>query len=69
MPQLDEQAFRQRMDFAFRLVAVSMANQATQKNAFRGPAADLFVSSLIDALKGLLTAPESGTTKKLRKSS
>lgn len=67
LPHLDEQAFRQRLDFAFRLAAVSMAYQAKQKSAFRGPKADLFVSNLMDALEGLLTAPESATTMRLRR--
>jgi len=65
LPHLDDDAFRQRMDLAARLCASAMSHQATRKNAFKGPAADLFVSHLVDALHGLLTAPVSDETRKI----
>ena len=40
-----------------------MYHHSRQKNAFRGQEAELFISSLIDALAGLLSAPESDETK------
>ncbi len=63
---LDETAYRQRMEFAIRLSAASVYQHAQQRNAFRGKNAELFVSSLIDALAGLLSAPESRETRELR---
>ena len=67
LPHLDDEAFVSRMEQASRLCAVSMAHQANQTSAFQGKSADLFVSNLIDALMGLLSAPESEQTKKLRR--
>ncbi len=63
VPHLDEAGYRRRMDAALRLAAASMSHQARQKNAFRGLQADLFFHSLLDALVGLLSAPESAETK------
>lgn len=63
LSHLDEAAYRRRLDSAVRLCAASMYHQARQKNAFRGEAADLFINSLIDALAGLLSAPESEATR------
>lgn len=63
VPHLDEAGYRRRMDAALRLAAASMSHQARQKNAFRGLQADLFFHSLLDALVGLLGAPESAETK------
>ena len=63
LPHLDEDAYRRRMESAVRLCSVSMYHQARQKNAFRGKQSELFLHSLIDALAGLLSAPESGQTK------
>jgi AcrR family transcriptional regulator len=60
---LDEAAYQRRLDGALRFIAASMVHQAYQKNAFRGAQADLFFSSLLDALVGLLSAPQSEETK------
>ena len=65
MPLLDEAGYRRRMEAALRLAAASMSHQARQKNAFRGLPAELFFHSLIDALVGLLEAPESEETKRI----
>ncbi len=65
LSHLDEAGFRRRMDAAVRLCSSSMYHQARQKNAFRGAQADLFLHSLIDALAGLLSAPESEETRSL----
>ena len=62
LPHLDEAAYRRRMDAALRLAAAAMSHQARQKSAFRGLQADLFFHSLLDALVGLLGAPESDAT-------
>lgn len=63
LPHLTEDAFRRRMDGALRFISASMVHHARQKNAFRGATSDIFLSSLIDALVGLLSAPESVQTK------
>ena len=63
LPHLDEDAYRRRMESAVRLCSASMYHQARQKNAFRGKQSNLFLHSLIDALAGLLSAPESSQTK------
>ena len=62
---LDDDAFQRRMDGALRFVSASMSNHARQNGAFRGVHAELFFSSLIDALVGLLSAPLSDETKDL----
>jgi len=63
LPQLDEAAYRRRLESAVRLCSAAMYHHARQKNAFRGPESELFISSLIDALAGLLSAPESDETR------
>ena len=63
LSDLDEPAYRQRMDFAVRLCSAAMGNYARQRNAFRGAEAERFASSLIDALEGFLGAPVSKETK------
>lgn len=63
LPHLSEPAFRRRMDGALRFISASMVHHAHQKSAFRGASSDLFLNSLIDALVGLLSAPESEATK------
>jgi AcrR family transcriptional regulator len=65
LPHLVGTAFEQRMDFAARLASAAMGNHAKQKNAFRGPKADLFISDLIDAMEGLLSAPISEESRSL----
>jgi AcrR family transcriptional regulator len=67
LEHLDDAAFRRRMETAVRLCATSVFHQARQPNAFRGAHSDLFISSLIDALAGLLGAPESEQTQSLAK--
>jgi AcrR family transcriptional regulator len=67
LSHLDEQNYRQRMDFAIRTTVIVMGHHSRQKNAFRGPDSELFLSNLIDALEGLLSAPVSSETKNLRK--
>lgn len=63
LTHLDEAAYRRRLESAVRLCAASMYHHARQKNAFRGQDAALFLNSLIDALVGLLSAPESDETR------
>ena len=65
LPHLSEAAYRRRMDAALRLASASMSHQARQKHAFRGMRADLFYHSLIDALVGLLSAPNRMRPRKL----
>lgn len=66
LPHLDDSAYARRMDGALRFISAAMVHHASQKRAFRGAHADLFYSSLIDAVVGLLSAPESDETKALR---
>ena len=66
LKHLGDEAYRERMDAAMRLCSSSMYHQARQANAFKGDQAELFLASLIDALEGLLSAPESNATKTLR---
>ena len=68
LSNLDDKAFYRRLDSAVRFIASSMYHQARQPNAFRGDQAELFISSLIDALAGLLGAPESAETKAIARS-
>lgn len=63
LPHLDEAAFQRRMDGALRFVAASMVHQARQPGGFRGVPGTLFFHSLLDALEGLLGAPESAETR------
>jgi AcrR family transcriptional regulator len=63
LKHLDEDAFRRRMEAAVRFCATSVYHQARQPNAFRGEQGDLFLASLLDALAGLLGAPESEETR------
>jgi hypothetical protein len=51
------------MEAAVRFCATSVYHQARQPNAFRGEQGDLFLASLLDALAGLLGAPESEETR------
>ena len=66
LSHLDGAALRQRMDFAVRLCSSAMYAQARSTNPFRGQQSDFFIEGLIDALVGLLSAPES---KRVRGSS
>lgn len=63
LPHLDEAAFQRRMDGALRFVAASMVHQARQRGGFRGATGNLFLHGLMDALAGLLSAPESAETR------
>ncbi len=65
LSHLDAVARERRLDGALRFISASMYHEARQRNAFRGPRGELFMSSLIDALVGLLSAPESDETKAL----
>ena len=62
LSNLDEPAYRQRMEFAIRLCSIAMGNQARKKNAFRGKDSESFLNGLLDALEGLLSAPISKQT-------
>ncbi len=67
LPHLDDAAWRRRMEAAVRLCAVSMYYQARVPDAFRGDEAELFYHGLLDALVGLLSAPESDHTRAIAK--
>ena len=68
LPELDRAAFVRRLDGALRFISASMVHHARQKNAFRGLSGELFYHSLIDALTGLLSAPESAETRAIARS-
>ena len=63
LPHLDGVAYEQRMDSAVRLCSTSMGYHARQKYAFKGKKAEFFLSSLLDALEGLLKAPVTKETR------
>jgi AcrR family transcriptional regulator len=63
LPHLDEKAFRARMDLAVRMSSAAMSQHARNKHRTRGAEAEFFISNLIDALEGLLSAPVSASTK------
>jgi AcrR family transcriptional regulator len=67
LPHLDADALHQRVESAVRLASISMGFHARQPNAFRGDDADLFLSNLLDAMVGLLSAPISDETRELTK--
>jgi AcrR family transcriptional regulator len=66
MPSLNRAAYDRRLESAVRFLASSMYHQARQPNAFKGDQAEVFFSSLVDALVGLLGAPESAETKAIQ---
>lgn len=65
LPHLDSQALERRLDGALRFVSTAMVHQARRPGGFRGIPGELFFSSLLDALAGLLSAPESTETRRL----
>jgi AcrR family transcriptional regulator len=67
LSHLDAAAFEQRLESAVRLCAASIYHHARQQNAFRGPQAELFLNSLVDALVGLLGGAESAQTRAVRR--
>lgn len=67
LTHLDKADYRARMEAAVRLSSASMHYQARQANGFRGRAAELFFNQLVDALFGLLSAPVSTQTRRLKK--
>lgn len=66
LPHLDEQDYRHRLETAILVCSTSMYQHARQKNAFRGPAAELFLNHLLDGLFGLLSAPVSTETQAIK---
>ena len=67
LAHLDDHTYQERLEAAIRLAAISMGHHARQKQAFKGPKSDLFLSNLIDAMVGLLNAPISAETTDLLK--
>lgn len=65
LPHLSDHAYARRMDAVARLCSASMYHQSRQKSAFRGEPAELFLHSLVDAIEGLLSQPESDATRSL----
>jgi AcrR family transcriptional regulator len=65
LSHLDRAAYRRRMESAVRLCAVSMAHLASQDKTPDSAPNEAFISDLIDALQGLLAAPESAATQAL----
>ncbi len=60
---LDDALFARRFDSAVRFATLSMSVRARQPNAFRGPAAALFLELLLDEMAGLLAAEVSPQTR------
>lgn len=63
LPHLDEKTYRQRMDIAIRTGSTLIGHHARQKGAYHGKSAEFFISTLIDAIEGLLSAPISQATR------
>ncbi|MFT7222299.1 MAG: AcrR family transcriptional regulator [Candidatus Azotimanducaceae bacterium] len=63
LPHLNEATYRMRMDIAVRTTAIAMGHHARQKNAFRGIESERFLSHLVDAITGILSAPVSDETR------
>jgi ribosomal protein L10 len=53
------------MESVIRLAAISLGHHARQKDAFRGPTAELFFNNLVDEIAGLLMAPVSPETRSI----
>ncbi len=64
LPHLDEQMFKNRYITVVRFLGLSLANHSKEKNAFRGPNADFFISNVLDLLAGLFTAEVSDETRR-----
>ena len=56
LPTLSKETLGQRLDWAIRIASMSIAQQAGQKNAFKGEAAQLAYNRTIDAMVGILGA-------------
>lgn len=56
LPHLSKETLDQRLDWAIRIASMSIAQQAGQKNAFKGEAAQLAYNRTIDAMVGILGA-------------
>lgn len=65
LPQLSDAALQRRLDAALRLCSVSLHHQAALRGGFQGERGELFINALLDALVGLLAAPESDVTRAL----
>lgn len=56
LPHLSEETLGQRLDWAIRFASMSIAQQAGQRNAFKGEDARLAYYRTIDAMVGVLGA-------------
>ena len=59
LPNLDEVTYRARMELAVRMCSAAVGNHMRNKKPTKGPGADFFISNLVDALEGLLSAKPS----------
>jgi len=65
LPDLTEETLGQRLDWAIRIASISIAQQASQKNAFKGEVAKLAYIRTIDAMAGILGADVSEQAQSL----
>ena len=63
LPHLDTATYQARMELAVRMCSAAVSNHMRNKRPTKGPAADFFISNLVDALEGLLIAKPSLKTK------
>jgi len=63
LPHLDDKIYRTRMDLAVRTCSAAMGSYFQQKAPMRGPRAEFFLTSVVDSLEGMLSAPVSKQTK------
>ncbi len=66
LPHLDEKTYRARMDLAVRACSAAMGSYFQGKGAVKGPKAEFFLTNVVDALEGLLSAPATQQTDALK---
>ena len=63
LPHLGDKTYAARMDLAIRTCSAAMGSHFQQKSPMSGPKAEFFLTSVLDALEGMLSAPVSKQTK------
>ena len=63
LPHLGDTTYAARMDLAVRTCSAAMGSHFQQKSPMSGPKAEFFLTSVLDALEGMLSAPVSKQTK------
>ncbi|MDG1203910.1 MAG: TetR/AcrR family transcriptional regulator, partial [Pseudomonadales bacterium] len=66
LKHLDDKTYRARMDLAVRACSAAMGSYFQQKGAVKGAKAEFFLNNVVDALEGMLSAPETRGTNTLK---